>query len=289
MAKGERRLRKIVRSALERSYAELVEYEPVVLEGRDPEAVHRMRVATRRLRSDLGTFEPLLNRTWTATLRADLRWLTGDLGAVRDIDVLHERLARACAQLPDGDAEAATRALRRLDADLAAALATLSAALRSPAYTSLRADVADAAAHPLIRRSLGNARPALERALRRRWKKLERAKRALDDRPSDGARHKVRIRAKQCRYAAEACVPVFGKDAKRLARACTRIQDVLGEQHDAVVAGAWLAKTAAECSPEEAFALGRVAEIERVASARATHGFQSAWKKARRAARRRWR
>ena len=289
MGKRGEELRKVVRAALAQSFEQLVTYEPAVLEGRDPEAVHRMRVATRRLRSDLGTFEPVLDPTWATSLRADLRWLTGDLGAVRDIDVLHERLARDCTQLPDAEAEAAARALRRLDADLAAALATLSAALRSSAYTALRDDLADAAKQPLLRRSRGKSRAALEHALRRRWKKLERAQRKLGARPSDGALHNVRIRAKKCRYAAEACVPVFGKDAERLARACARIQDVLGEQHDAVVAGAWLAKTAAECTPEEAFALGRLAELERIAAARAKGQFGSAWKKARRAARGRWR
>ena len=58
----------------------------------------------------------------------------------------------------------------------------------------------------------------------------------------------MRIRAKRCRYAAELASPVIGKPARDLAVALARVQDVLGEHQDAVVADAWLAKTAPECS-----------------------------------------
>ena len=81
--------------------------------------------------------------------------------------------------------------------------------------------------------------------------------------------HRIRIVAKRCRYAAELAEPVIGKPARELAAAVTRIQDVLGEHQDAVIADAWLAKAAPECSPPEAYALGMLAEIERNLSVRA--------------------
>ena len=76
----------------------------------------------------------------------------------------------------------------------------------------------------------------------------------------------MRIRAKRCRYAAEASVPAFGKPARRFAAAMADVQEMLGEHHDAVVSGAWLAKTAQECSSGEAYALGRLAQIEHLAA-----------------------
>ena len=51
-------------------------------DGDDPESVHQARVATRRLRSDLRTFEPFLDERFAAELRGELRWLGAELGAV---------------------------------------------------------------------------------------------------------------------------------------------------------------------------------------------------------------
>jgi len=72
------------------SDANLVRHDPRRAAGREPEDVHRFRVATRRY--DLQTFAAVLDREWTRALRAELRWLAGLVGAVRDIDVITERL-----------------------------------------------------------------------------------------------------------------------------------------------------------------------------------------------------
>jgi CHAD domain-containing protein len=106
--------------------------------------------------------------------------------------------------------------------------------------------------------------------------------------PSDGDLHHVRIRAKRCRYAAEACEPAFGKPARRFARVLADVQDVLGEQHDAVVAGAWLAKTAPECTPDDAYLLGRLAQLQEVAAAAARDEFLGMWPDVKRKQLRRW-
>ena len=69
--------------------------------GGDPEVVHQARVATRRLRSDLRTFEHFVDHEWAAELRAELRWLGAELGAVRDVEVLRDRLRADVAQLAE--------------------------------------------------------------------------------------------------------------------------------------------------------------------------------------------
>ena len=56
------------------------------------DSVHRMRVASRRLRSALATFRPLFDREVGDRLREELKWLGGVLGPARDAEVMHERL-----------------------------------------------------------------------------------------------------------------------------------------------------------------------------------------------------
>jgi CHAD domain-containing protein len=278
-----------VRGAIARSYDRLVEHESGVLEGSDPEAIHQARVATRRLRSDLRTFEPFLDKEFAASLRGELRWLGAELGAVRDAEVMRDRLRAHAATLAPGESDAVRYVLRRIDADREAARNTLLASMRTARYAQLKVALCEAARRPKFS---GDTQASPKRALRtvvtRRWKTLRRAVDKLGPMPSDDALHGIRMRAKRCRYAAEACEPVFGKPARRFARALADLQDTLGEQHDAVVAIAWLEKTAPECTPGEAFALGRLAQFEFGESDRARQEFRGVWRQARRKQLREW-
>ena len=67
-------------------------HDPGIRLGTDPEELHRFRVATRRLRAFLRVARPILDRSWSEPLRAELRWLGGALGPARDLDVLEDRL-----------------------------------------------------------------------------------------------------------------------------------------------------------------------------------------------------
>jgi len=279
----------VVTAAISRANARIGAYEAAVLAGSDPEAIHQARVATRRLRSDLRTFEPFLDAKWAANLRGELHWLGADLGAVRDIEVMRARLGDHARQLEPAEADAVEHVLRRLDADREGARATLVASMRTARYTQLRTDLATAALTPALHADASaEPAPALARVVRNRWKKLKHAVEKLGPAPKPEALHDVRIRAKRARYAAEACTPVFGKAARRFARAMADVQDVLGEHHDATVSRAWLAKTAHECSPGDAYALGRLAEIERHAADVACDEFTDVWKRARRKKLRSW-
>jgi len=271
----------VVGRAIKRAYERLVASESELRLGDDPEPVHQARVATRRLRSDLKTFEHLLDRRWAADLSAELRWLGSELGAVRDIEVQRDRLRDHAARLPPPEADAARRVIRRLDADRTAAKASLLTMLNQPRYAQLRAQLRSAAKCPLFTDAARKpAAAVLASVVRGRWKKVRAAVRLLGDNPPDEALHAVRVRAKRCRYAAEACAPVFGKRSRRLARAMADVQDVLGEHHDAVVASAWLAKTAHECTPAEAYAIGMLAQIEHEAANAARAEFPAVWRRA---------
>ncbi len=262
---------------------------PTDTPGWDHEEVHQSRVATRRWRSSLRTFASVLDPDWSAKLAAELSWLAALLGAVRDADVLLAGFQHDLEALPDGDVEAARRLLRRLAAARAADHRRLLAAMSEPRHAGLLGDLVVAARAPAL--LPGAARPAEEAVpplLRERWRRLRRAVLEAGDHPSDEALHQIRIRAKRCRYAAEAAEPVFGEPAKAFAKAVAGLQDVLGEQHDAVVAEGWLRQAATSARRDEAFAAGQLVAVERARAAAARERWRGLWDVASRKRLRAW-
>jgi CHAD domain-containing protein len=123
------------------------------------------------------------------------------------------------------------------------------------------------------------------------WKKLRDAVDDLGDDPADEELHEVRIRAKRCRYAAEAVAPAVGKAAKRFAVAVAGVQEVLGEHQDAVVAGQWLRAHAAAGAGgrvERAFVAGELAALEDAAADDSRAEWPDAWQQAKRRSLREW-
>ena len=110
-----------VRRALTASTLRLLGHEEGVRTRREPEDVHQARVATRRLRSDLRTFAPLLDREWLDGLRAELKWLGGELGPVRDAEVLRDRLVESARSLLEIDQESALAVVAPLAAEVGVA------------------------------------------------------------------------------------------------------------------------------------------------------------------------
>jgi len=142
-----------VHNAVATSVARLIRHDPGVRLGDDPEDVHQARVATRRLRSDLRTFATLVDDHWSQGLRDELGWIAGLLGAVRDTDVLLERLRVHAGELPDVDTKAVTALLRRLEDQREGARESLLAAMDSQRYVDLLDRAVEAAASPVFARS----------------------------------------------------------------------------------------------------------------------------------------
>ncbi|MFB7905895.1 CHAD domain-containing protein [Kitasatospora sp. NPDC056076] len=244
-----------------------VEAQAVVLAGLDdavradePDAVHRMRVACRRLRSALRTFRRLLDPGATDTLVADLRWLGATLGRARDSEVLAERLAaRACA-LPEAcGPERVAGSLREWGAaEYRRARPEVVAALDSPRRRALTEALTTLLADPPLRpRAARAAGPELSRiAAREQRRTAARVHTALAAGPAerDGALHEARKAAKRARYAGETAAPAVGAAAERYAERMKAVQEVLGEHQDAVVAAAALASRPAAAG--EPFACG---------------------------------
>jgi CHAD domain-containing protein len=271
----------VIRSALAVSTIKLVSSDPIVRLGEDPDGVHKARVAARRLRSDLRTFRPLLDRGWTTALRAELRWLGRLLGPVRDAEVLRARLDGRIEEMVGLEAGSAKVLLDRLETDRLDARRRLLESLRSRRYEELVVRLVRAAREP-VARSRRVERPAVSSGplMKRPWARLSQSAAALGSGSSDAALHATRIETKRVRYGPEALVPVFGKRAARFASAAEALQGVLGEHQDAVVAMSWLVDRAMEVDDRMvAFTAGRLAELEAAARDRAREAWPEAWRR----------
>ncbi len=271
----------VILSAVASSTIRLVSFDPIVRIGEDPEGVHKARVAVRRLRSDLRTFRPLVDRDWAQALRGELRWLGRLLGPVRDAEVLGARLQGRIEGMIGLELASAKVLLDCPETVRLDARRRLLQGLRSRRYEELVVRLVRAALDPIARSDRVEG-PALSMGslMKRPWANLSRSVAALGSGSSDGALHATRIETKRVRYAAEALAPVFGKRASRFATAAEALQEVLGEHQDAVVGMSWLADRGMEADDQAvAFTAGRLAEFEVAERGRARDAWPKAWKR----------
>ncbi|TXS08932.1 CYTH and CHAD domain-containing protein [Streptomyces sp. NBC_01201] len=225
-----------------RQVTALVELDPAV--RRDlPDSVHRMRVATRRLRSALRTYRKVLDRSVTDPLRDELKWLAAELGVDRDQEVLDARLSSRVAALPGtlvlGPVEARLRITSV--ARRTGSRRRVASVLDAERYLTLLDALDGLLADPPLRPDAARApRATLPRAVLKDYERLAtRVGNALGlpaGEERDTAMHEARKAAKRVRYAAEAARPALGKPAKRFARRMKSVQSVLGDHQDSVVA-----------------------------------------------------
>jgi CHAD domain-containing protein len=270
----------LVGSALRASVTRMIVHDPEVRLAEDPEGVHQARVATRRLRSDLRTFGPVLEPAWAGRLRDELARYADVLGTARDADVLMEVLASTAATLQEIDEPVAARLIDRLRRQRGGFQNSLLAAMRSRRYLTLLDDLVVAAHSPAVLPEVA-AHPArtLGELMERPWKHLERAVSAAGIFPSDADLHEIRIRAKRARYAAEALIPAFGKPARRFGEAAAELQGVLGRHQDAVIAGAWLREEAGHAGAGTAFVAGELAGLQQAVARETRDEWRDVWER----------
>jgi CHAD domain-containing protein len=255
----------------------------------EPDAVHQMRVASRRLRSTLRSFGHIISRDATAGLAADLNWLGGVLGAARDGEVLAGHLRGSLRQLPVelriGPVDA--RIQGHFASVRAAARTELLAALDSERYFSLLDDLDRLLAEPSL--TPDAARPAASvlpvaarRAYRQAARRMRRAWRAAAGPGRDEALHRARKSARRARFAAEAIAPAAGAKATRFARRMKKIQSVLGEHQDSVIARAVARDLgiSAYLAGENAFSYGLLYGRDACSAGRLQDQARRTWKKA---------
>jgi CHAD domain-containing protein len=277
----------VVRAAVGNALVRIVAHDPGVRLGDDPEDVHQARVGTRRLRSDLRTFRPLLDSEWVAGLREEAGWYAALLGDVRDAEVLMERLEHQAGTLPKEDAAAVFTIVRRLGRDREAARVRLLAGMDSPRYVALLDRLTEAAAQPEFadsgpgegaHQTAADALPAL---VRKPWRRLAKAVKALPKVPADEELHAVRILAKHTRYAAEAAAGVVGKRASAFAKQIAAVQTVLGDHQDACVMEDWLRTALPKTrSTRQAMLIGQLIGLQRAEAAENRAAWPEVWKRA---------
>jgi CHAD domain-containing protein len=269
--------REVIKHVLAESIASLLKHDPLVRTSGDPEAVHQARVATRKLRSHLRTFGPLLDPDWTEPLRSELGWLALGLGAVRDREVLFERLSERAKSLPASDLRSAGSLLHILEVEITTLRTKLMGELDSLRYVDLLERLVLASSAPA---TLPDADEPASKVLpplsAGPWRRLRSAVKQLPETPTDPELHRIRILAKRARYAAEAVAPVVGKAAEGFSRAAAKLQTILGEHQDSVTAQAWL--RGARISGRRAFVAGELIAMEHIAAEDARAKWPKAWK-----------
>jgi CHAD domain-containing protein len=240
---------------------------------RDGDVVHPTRVATRRFRSVLRTFAEVFDDDAAARMDSELQWYAGRLGAVRDVQVMRKHLTEAQQSLPTTAASGATASYlaRTLDEAERTARAALDTVLAGDRYARMLHDIRTWLESNPVRsdRPSADVKFFVDAARRKLAKQAARAAKRNAD---DAAMHRARKAAKRARYTAEVAEPVLGKPAHRAVNKLKKAQDRFGLLQDAVVAGEFLHRSAAQAEPPAAaFDLGVLwcREEQRAADARA--------------------
>ena len=274
--------------------AQIIRTDPLV-RARDVDGVHDMRVAVRRIRSTLRTFRNAFDPD-AEVVRADLHWLAGLLGAVRDSDVLQARMQEALEQLPPEQAvgPVARDVDRYLRAEARRARGDLDTALDGDRYFAIldRLDAIVGMEPPRLggRRLRRHARSALRRADRM----LDRAV-AMPDAPASGipmpstaphdrdtALHEARKAYKRARYGVEVVTPLIGRRGRRLEKRLAELQEVLGDHQDGVVAARLLRELGmrAQLDGANAFTYGLLYDRESISASQRLRALSRARRRA---------
>jgi triphosphatase len=242
---------------LRRHFAAMLAHEPGVRLGEDPEELHDMRVATRRLRAALKLYSNALPKR-AERYERDLRWVAGALGEVRDLDVHLERLSEETSRngevleevvslLRERQVEARRAMLKTLDSNRYERLiASFSATLRRGRSPTPTAPILEAA-------------PDL---LSDRYKKVRKAANKLSEESPPEHFHDLRKKGKRLRYALEPLQEIYGKPAKKMVKLLKNMQDDLGEHQDLIVACGLMEElgVAGDRPPQAAFSMGTMSE-----------------------------
>jgi CHAD domain-containing protein len=241
-------------AVLRRHFAAMLAHEPGVRLGEDPEDLHDMRVATRRLRATLKLYSDALPKR-AERYERDLRYIANALGEMRDLDVHLDRLAGEASRNGEEDVVAALEK-RRVEArrDM---LETLDSNRYERFVSSFSGTLRRG-------RSPAPTRPILEDApdlVRRRYKKVRKAADGLAEDSPPEEFHDLRKKVRRLRYALEPLQEVYGKPAKKMVKLLKRLQDDLGEHQDLVVATRLMEELGSDgdLPPRSVFSMGSVA------------------------------
>ena len=250
-ATAEQALGQIIGSCLD----QVIANEPCVRGTKDPEGIHQMRVALRRMRSALRLFRRLLPADQYDAIVGELRWLTSVLGPARDWDVFQaEIVGPVRGYLPEHEGLGILQ--RRTEVRRGRARRAAQEGVDSPRFTELVLNLGQWMAEQAWRRQdlsensarlFAPARDFATEALTKRFKAVRRLGKRIETLPVP-ERHQLRIEVKKLRYAIEFFGSLFdGAEVKAFAKRLSSLQDDLGYLNDVAVA-AHLAGEVAEAA-----------------------------------------
>jgi CHAD domain-containing protein len=220
-------------------FEEIAEARGAALNSDDIEGVHQMRVATRRLRSALRDFAPLMRRRPMKKVKRDLKRVADALGAARDQDVAIVALERLQSEAKDDQIKTGVEKLigerratrERAQLDL---METLAVTAIEDLQTRFTAAINEATKQKKSARvvSFNEAgRAAVSESLR----EFCDLSRSLYEPFNIEELHELRIAAKRLRYAIELFTACWGEKMAPFAGEIAEMQSFLGEVHDADV------------------------------------------------------
>jgi CHAD domain-containing protein len=261
------------------------------------DSVHQMRVATRRLRATLRSFGQVIPRSRGEKLAAELKWLGGLLGVARDAEVIPEHLQATLRLTPIEllIGPVLARVQGHFAPRRAAAREELIEALDGSRYREMLAALEELCHElPSGPRAGDPARDVLPAAVAKAYRQTDErmrlARHTPEGRAKDAAWHQARKSARHARYAAEVTRPAVGRPAKTFARQMKKVQSVLGDHQDSVIArqAARDLGIGAHLAGENAFTYGLLHEREADRATQLQAAARDVWRRATRRRYRRW-
>ena len=219
----------------------------------EPEAIHQMRIAARRLRVALKVFGQMLPGDTAERFEREFQWLGRSLGDLRDLDVQTENFRVYQQTIDAGDSQELggyELHLRRARAEARDSLHAVFAASRYATLMTSFAEVLEGAPSAAALRRWRSYRigDGIKKILRKSVRRVRRAGRKIgNDTPAEHL-HRLRIRAKRLRYELEFFREIY-PSLDKTAKATKHLQDVLGEHQDACTAAARLTAYARSIRP----------------------------------------
>jgi triphosphatase len=230
------------RTIAESCLRQIIVNEPATCRGQ-AEALHQFRIGLRRLRAAITIFDNVVADEDQERIKAELKWITQELGPARDLDVFAADVLKPLkAARPRDEVVAATH--RDFEERRAAAYARAAGSVRSDRFRTAVLDlvkwveIGRWSTDDDEDRKTKRMRPVAEHARKKLGRLRKRVKKGADLRhQSVRQRHKLRIRAKRLRYATEFFAGTFegGTSVKRRAEALSALkdlQDALGGLND---------------------------------------------------------
>jgi CHAD domain-containing protein len=226
-----------IRLVLETRFEEMYGFRQAALDWSDPEGVHSMRVASRRLRSAMRDFMPYVRQRGLSSVLKQTKNIAAALGEVRDQDVAIIALEKIQKQAPAETSDALQqlvdeRKLRRNESrdNLSSVLIAKEMKTAKKEFME-RIEKATALAKPPSQTELTFSKMSAAVILDR-LKELEKLSESLYKPFEIESLHDMRIAAKRLRYALELFQQCWGRSLQTFAKNAARMQTALGEVHD---------------------------------------------------------